>query len=217
MVQLLPLLIKYFEEQAQDTQNRHSVRSKCRDLHVRISEPIFHLYLFFLNPQLDLLARINKWLQSTTLTLNAVYCKIQALLKTFTAPVTLDSAQSVSDETNLRTVEDAIPLLPGSNLQKQLSDCIEHALLTSRELEEAKSTMYNYILIIGKALERSFPELDFIVQNTAFLDPAIRSMQRPDIEALQCKFDTGKEPFEFDASLLSSQYRIYENDVTIDF
>ena len=42
-------------------------------------------------------------------------------------------------------------------------------------------------------------------------------MQRPDIEALQCKFDTGKEPFEFDTSLLSSQYRIYENDVTIDF
>ena len=81
-----------------------------------------------------------------------------------------------------------------NDLQKQLSDCREHALLTSRELEEAKSTMYNYILIIGKALEHRFPELDFIVQNTAFLDPAMRSMQRPDIEALKCKFDTGKEP-----------------------
>ena len=118
---------------------------------------------FFLNPQLDLLARINKWLQSTNLTLNAVYCKIQALLKTFTAPITSDSAQSVSDEANLRTVEDAIPLLPGSDLQKHISDCVEHALLTSRELNQAKSTMYNYIVIIGKALERRFPELDFIV------------------------------------------------------
>ena len=62
-----------------------------------------------------------------------------------------------------------------------------------------------------------FPELDFIVRNTAFLDPAIRSFQRPDIEALQNKFNIGKAPFEFDTCLLSSQYRMYENDGTIDF
>ena len=47
VVQMLPLLVKYFEEQAQDSQNRQSVRSKCRDLHDRLSEPMFHLYLFF--------------------------------------------------------------------------------------------------------------------------------------------------------------------------
>ena len=148
-----------------------------------------------------------------------MYCKIQALLKTFTAPVavTINSAQSISNENNLRAIEDAIPLLPGSNLQRHLSDCVEHALLTSRELNKAKNIMYNYIVVIGKALERRFPELDFIVQNTAFLDPTMHSMQRPDMEALQCKFDTGKEPFEFDTGVLSSQYRIYENDVTIDF
>ena len=118
------------------------------------------------------------------------YCKIQALLKTFTAPVTINSAQSISDENNLRAIEDAIPLLPGSNLQRHLSDRVEHALLTSRELNKVKYIMYNYIVVIGKALERRFPELNFIVQNTAFLDPTMRSMQRPDMEALQCKFDT---------------------------
>ena len=86
VVQLQPLLVRYFEEQAQDTHNRPAVRSKCRDLHARVSMPRFHLYIFFLNPHLDRLAKINKWLQSTHLTLNTVYCKIQALLKSFTAP-----------------------------------------------------------------------------------------------------------------------------------
>ena len=94
VVQLLPLLVRYFEEQAIDTHNRLAIQNKCQDLHVRVSTPIFHLYLFFLNPHLDLLAKINKWLQSTNLTLNTVYCKIQALLRTFTAPVVIDSSSS---------------------------------------------------------------------------------------------------------------------------
>ena len=216
MVQLLPLLVRYFEEQAEDTQNRQAVRAKCRDLHVRLSMPTFHLYLYFLNPHLDLLAKINKWLQSTQLTLNAVYCKIQALLKTFTAPVVIDSTKSINDDDNLRTAEHAVPLFPGSDFQKHLSDCIEHSLLSGRELETAKKIMYDYIVTIGKALERRFPELDFIVKNMAFLDPTIRSLQRPYLEALQSKFHTGNDPFEFDCSKLSSQYRMYENYVTID-
>ena len=73
--------------------------------------------------------------------------------------------------------------------------------------------MYNYIVTIGKALEHRFPELDFIVKNTAFLDPTMRSLQRPNPEALQCEIHTGNDPFEFDCKKLSSQYRMYENDV----
>ncbi len=152
MVQLLPLLVQYFEKQAEDTQNRQAVRVKCRDLHVRVSMPTFHLYLYFLNPHLDLLAKINKWLQSTQLTLNAVYCKIQALLKTFIAPVVIDNTKSINDDNNLRAVEHAVPLFPGSEFQKHLSDCVEHSLLSGRELETAKKIMYTYIVTIGKAL-----------------------------------------------------------------
>ena len=159
MVKLLPLLVRYFEEQAQDTKNRQAVRAKCRDLHARLSMPLFHLYLYFLDPQLDLLAKMNKWLQSTKLTLNAVYCKIQALIKTFTAPVTLDNAKSVDDDTNLRAIECAITQLPGSDFQKHLFDCTEHALVTESELQVAKQAMYNYIVTIGKALERCFLNL----------------------------------------------------------
>ena len=44
--QLLPLLVRYFEEQAEDTHNHPAVQSNCRDLHVCVSMPRFHLYLF---------------------------------------------------------------------------------------------------------------------------------------------------------------------------
>ena len=94
-MKLLPLLVQYFEEQAEDTHNHPPVQAKCRDLHARLSKPLFHLFLLFLDPQLTLLAKINKWLQSTQLTLNVVYCKIQALLKAFAAPIVLDSAKSL--------------------------------------------------------------------------------------------------------------------------
>ena len=72
-----------------------------------------------------------------------------------------------ADETNLRATEDAVPLFPGSDFQKHLFDCEEHALMTEREL---KSAMYSYVVAVGKALEKRFPDMEFIIKNTAFLD-----------------------------------------------
>lgn len=217
LVKLLPLLVQYFEEQAENTHNRPPVRAKCRDLHFRLSKPLFHLYLLFLNPQLTLLSVMNKWFQSTQLTLNVVYCKIQALLKTFVAPIVLDSATSLTDEANLRDMDGFLANLSDGALQKQLSDCEEHSLISSSELKAAEVHMYNYILTIGRALERCFPELDFIVKNTAFVNPTMRSMQLPDMHALQQKFSNGNDPFDFDAHQLTSQYEVFRNDVSIDF
>jgi hypothetical protein len=72
--------------------------------------------------------------------------------------------------------------------------------------------MYNYIIAVGRALERKFPDMNFIIENTAFLDPAIRKLQQPDMQALADKF-----PFQVDASILSSQHRLYQNDSALDF
>ena len=125
---LLPLLVQYFEEQANDTQNRQAVRNKCQDLHARLSQPLFQLYLYFLAPHLELLSGLNKWLQNTKLTLHTVYSKVQALMKSFSAPVALDADKSLTDQENLRDLEEAITLMPGSDFQKHLLDCSEHAL-----------------------------------------------------------------------------------------
>ena len=119
-----------------------------------------------------------------------MYCKIQALLKTFTAPVVCDNTKSIADETNLRALEDAVPLFPGSDFQKHLFDCEEHALMTERELKSAKKVMYSYIVTVGKALEKRFPDMEFIIKNTAFLDPTLRSFQQPNMQALTDRFNT---------------------------
>ena len=102
-------------------------------------------------------------------------------MKTFSVPVALDANKSLTDQENLR---EAVTLTSRSDFQKHLLDCSEHALLTEREMNGAKQVMYNYIVTTGKALERKFPEMDLIVRNTAFIDPAVRSLQQPDIQVL---------------------------------
>ena len=133
VVKLLPLLVRYFEQHT-----RPSVRRKCRDLYGRLSLPDFQLYLDFLKSHLDCLANIKKWLLSTNLTLYTVYCKIQAIHKSFIAPIVLDDAKGLDEEINLRSVEDALPLFPGSDFHILLSDCTDHALLSRRDLNEFK-------------------------------------------------------------------------------
>ena len=100
LVKLLPLLVRYFEEQGLDTVNRVAVRERCRDLHSRLSEPRFQLFLYFLLPQLEALAKIKKWLQSPQLSIHTVYTKIRALLMMFIEPVALDNTKSLSDSSS---------------------------------------------------------------------------------------------------------------------
>ena len=46
-----------------DMKNRVAVRRKAEDLHTRLEDPLFALYLYFLQPNLDILADINRQLQ----------------------------------------------------------------------------------------------------------------------------------------------------------
>lgn len=171
LVKLLPLLVRYFEEQSCDTVNRVAVREKCRDLHNRLSEPRFQLFLYFLLPQLEALAKINKWLQSPNLSIHIVYSKIKALLSTFIEPVALDTTKSICDSSNLRPISDAIPLFPGKDFQEHYASCLDHSLMDSQEMQEACKSMYQYIVKIGESILKRFPEIDFIINNSMFLDP----------------------------------------------
>ena len=94
-----------------------------------------------------------------------------------------------------------------------LSDCTEHALLTERELLKAKTIMYNYVITIGEALEKRFPEMDFIISNTTFLDPSLRKFQQPDFAAMVNKFGL----VQVSHDVLTSQYKLFQNDTTVDF
>ena len=73
LVKLWLLLVRYFQEQELDTANREAVRTKCGDLKTHLSNPKYQLYLFFLHPQLQELAKINKWLKAANLKIHTVY------------------------------------------------------------------------------------------------------------------------------------------------
>lgn len=177
-------------------------RPTCKAVDTQIST-----YLYFLHPHLSILASPNKWLQSSDISLHTVYCKIQALLKTFLSPVALDSSKSISDDDNLCPIEEALLLCPGSDFQKHLADCSDHALMSERELSDAKKIMFNYVITVGKALENRFPDTNFIMENTAFVKPPLRKFQEPDLLALSTKFQTDYTPFQFNHDVLTCQMR----------
>lgn len=191
LVKLLPLLVRYFVEQSCDTVNRAAVREKCRELHNRLSEPRFQLFIYFLLPQLEALAMINKWLQSPNPFINTVYSKIKALLSTFIEPVALDTTKSVCDSSNLRPISDAIPLFPGNDFQEHYANCIDHSLMDSQDMQEACKSMYQYIVKIGKSITKRFPEI------IMFLDLRMRNMQQPDFTALIHRYSHDEGPIAF--------------------
>ena len=41
-------------------------------------------------------------------------------------------------------------------------------------MQQAFKSMYQYIVKVGECIEKQFPEIDFIIKNTMFLDPRIR-------------------------------------------
>ena len=214
---LLPLLVRYFEEQSQDRANSSHVRSKCQCLHERLSDPLFQLYLYFLGPQLSILATLNKWLQHSNISLHVVYCKIEAVVKTFIQPVVLDINGDPSEPENHLPLDRAVSNLPGTDFQKHLLDCSEHALVTERELEKAKENMVSYIYTIAASMKSRFPEIGFVIANTSFLDPSVRHLHKTDIISLVERFNCNRDPFNFDATVVTAQYSMYCNDSSLDF
>ena len=214
LVKLLPLLVRYFEEQA--LYNRQEVRAKCRSLHSQLSEPRFQLFLFFLEPQLEVLAKLNKWLQTSSLSLLELYSKIKALLSTFVKPISLDVTKSITDSAKVRCLEEAVPFFLGTDFQQHYLQCQDHALLTTAQLNAASKVMYDYIYKIAVSIEKRFPEIDFMLTNTAFLEPPLRNLQQLDMQAMLKSFWARKWPRCFPIDKVIMQFRFYQNDSSID-
>ena len=104
-----------------------------------------------------------------------MYGKIKALLLTIIDPVTLDSTKGVAYSSNLRPLDEAIPLFPETDFQKHYMECHDHSLLDSREMHDVCKSMYQYIVKIGESIEKPFPEMEFMVANAAFPNPLMRN------------------------------------------
>ena len=131
----------------------------------------------------------------------------------------LNASKSLSDPANLRIVSEAVPLFPGSDFQEHYSNYQEHSLLSSTELNSACKLMYDYVVKVADSIEKCFPEADFMISNTAFLDPSLRSLQQPDLHALINRLinrfsQGGPVVLSFDVILM--QFHMYQNDCSID-
>ena len=166
---------------------------------------------FFLDPQLEVLGKMNKCLQTSSLSLNEVYSKI-----TFVQPISLDVTKSITDAANVHCLEEAVPLFLGTDFQQHYLQCQDHALLTTAQLNAASKVMYDYIYKIADSIEKRFPEIDFMLTNTAFLEPPLRNLQQPDMQAMLNRFGQKSGPVAFPLDRVIMQFRLYQNDSSID-
>ena len=173
-------------------------------------------YIYFLGPQLTILATLNRWLQHSNISIHVVYCKIEAVIKTFIQPVVLDVTGDPLDPENHLPLDQAVSNLPGTDFQKHLLDCSEHALVTEGDLEKAKKNMVSYIYTVATSLKNRFPEMEFVIANTSFIDPSVRHLHKADIASLVDRFNCNHDPFNFDRSVLATQYSMYCNDSSLD-
>ena len=69
---------------------------------------------------------------------------------------------------------------------------------------------------VANSIEKLFPEADFKVRNTAFLDPSLWSLQQSDLHALINRFSQKGGPVVSSLYVILMQFRLYQNDCSID-
>ena len=212
---LLPMLVRFFEAEMRDMNNRITVRRKSEELHAKLEDPLFSLYLFFLQPILDILADINRQLQKSNQSLYVTYCKIKAFKTTLMEPLLLDSEKNVTDD-NVRPIDDVFEHFSGSEFQKHLLQCKEHSLLTEWQISDAQKAMYSYLLVLGKTIEHRFPELNFMTEQLSFIDPPQRKLHQCDTSMIIDKF-SNDQGIAFCKTTVHKHYRTYCHDTTLDF
>ena len=200
--------MRFFEEEKNDTANRIAVRKKAEDLHKRVVEPLFALYIFFLQTNLEILADVNRKLQKANQLLYSAYCKIKAFKATLLESLLHDPTGNVTD-TNLLSIDVAVTKFLGKEFQKHLSQCEEHSLLTERQLSDARKCMYAYLKTVGKAIENRFPELEF-----SFIDLEQRKLCHCDIQLVVEKFANDNE-MNFNKTLYKQYCRLLKPRYTI--
>ena len=65
----------------------------------------------------------------------------------------LDVNGDPSNSDNHLPLDQAVSNLPGTDFQKHLLDCSEHALVTQADLKKAKENMVSYIYTIASSLK----------------------------------------------------------------
>ena len=76
-------------------------------------------------------------------------------------------------------------------------------------MQEACKSMYQYVIKVGESIVKRFHEIDFIINNTMFLDPRMKNMQQPDFLALMQRFSRDEGPITFSIDAIKMQYNVF--------
>ena len=218
--ELLQPLATYFDDQA----NSHAVspaeRKRNQDLYDRVSSPEFLLYLYFLKSQLPQLADINRELQKKNQTLYATYRRIFAFMRVFVSPVVCDDTEPLEllmehenlIDISLHDVQEPPPF-GAKEFRDYWMEVIENGHLSERKLKEVFSNCFNYIVTIGRAFLKRFPEADFVLKHCQFLEPERRSVRcDKSIPTVVERFNNGF----FDEMEVLRSYKLYRLDDSVD-
>ena len=81
---------------------------------------------------------------------------------------------------------------------------------------DAQKAMYSYFMVLGKAIEHRFPELNFMTEQLSFIDPPQRKLHQCDTSMIIDKF-SNDQGIAFCKTTVHKQYRTYCHDTTLDF
>ena len=210
-VDLLPEIVRYFEEEAHNMLLRPAERSKMQEFYDELVHPEFQLYLYFLQGRLPTLASINRQLQSHDQDLFTAYQKITCFSRVFLEPILINVENSLG-EGNIRTDIDEIDY-DIATFNQFKSQCISSGQLSHSRLHVVLQNCFDFTLAIGKSLENRFPEMKFVLKNLSFLNPSNRKHSKCDIEAVVHKFCSEK----VEVQTTKLQYSSYRNDDSLDF
>ena len=206
---LLPEIVRYFEQEEQNTANRPSECAKLPEFHNGIVDPQFQLYLYFLQSRLPILASINTQLQKSNQDLFTSYQKIASFKNAFLEPI-LNQVDDGMQDGNIRTDIDDIDF-ESSQFQQFKEQAISSGQLSNAQLHEVMKNIFNFTVTIGRSLESRFPEMDFVVHNMSFLCPTNRKHSRCDIKAVIQKYCKDS----VNVTTAKMRYSVYRNDESL--
>ena len=206
---LLPGIVCYFEQEAQNTTNRPSERAKLQEIHDAVVDLEFQLYLYFLQGRLPILTNINTQLQKSNQDLFTSYQKVASFKNAFLEPI-LNQVDNGMEDGNIHTDIDDIDY-ESSQFQQFKEQAISSGQLSNAQLHQVMENVFNFTVAIGRSLESRFPEMNFVVRNLSFLCPTNRKHSRCDIEAVIKKYCKDS----VNITTAKMQYSVYRNDESL--
>ena len=217
---LLQSLSTHFDEQANSGHLSPAERKRNRDLYDRVSSPEFLLYLYYLKSQLPQLADINRELLKKNQTLYATYRRIFTFMRVFVSHVVCDYTVSLGqlmEHENLidvasHDIQDPPPF-GAKDFRDYWVEVIENGHLSSRKLKEVLNICFVYIVSIGRASMKRFPEAESVLKHCQFLEPQRRLVKADkSIPIVVDRFNKGY----FDLLEVMRAYKLYRLDDSVE-